>query len=235
MDQRTGALDQDLKDILQTRLAIAHKLDALEQRVQHHAEDATMQLTRMLDQTTKHVNDLFDHTTSVINPSRQIQAHPWLMVGGAVCAGYALGLFERSTRHQRNGIYPYYPAGAKASPVMPSSSQRGARSTQPDGIYDYYPSDSSHRRETRNRNDHTLWHRLSQDFGPETEEAKQMVMQLGRGLFVELARRMIPEIARSFGITLPPDPERASTTASPSPDARPSNHRSEEKSDAHSS
>lgn len=194
-----------------------------------------MQLTRMLDRTTKHVNDLIDHTTSGINPSRQIQAHPWLMVGGALCAGYALGLLERSTRHERHGIYPYYPAGANASPVMPSSSQQGARTPQPDGIYDYYPRESSQRREPRSRNDHTLWHRLAQDLGPETEEAKQMVMQLGRGLFVELTRRMIPDIARALGVTLSPATAHTSTSASPAPGAPQSPHRSEEKGGAPSS
>lgn len=204
MDQRTGALDQDLKDILHTRMAIANKLDALEQRVLHHAEDATMQLTRVLDRTTKNVNDLVDKTKAVIDPSRQIQAHPWLIVGGALCAGYALGLLERGTRHHRNGVYPYYPARAKASPVMPPSSQRDTRSKQADGIYDYYPGPSSSRREQGNREDPSLWHTLSQEFGQETEEAKQMVLQLGRGLIVELTRRMVPDIARTLGVTWPP-------------------------------
>lgn len=228
MDQRTGALDQDLKDILHTRLAIANKLDALEQRVLHHAEDATMQLTQVLDRTTQNVNELVDKTKAVIDPARRIQAHPWLMVGGALCAGYALGLLERRTRHHRNGVYPYYPARAKASPVMPPASQRDARSKQDDGIYDYYPGPSSSRHEQGNREDRRVWHTLSQEFGQETEEAKQMVLQLGRGLIVELTRRMVPDIARALGVTLPPgatDPSRGEREASP-------DHRREEPSRA---
>jgi ElaB/YqjD/DUF883 family membrane-anchored ribosome-binding protein len=218
MDQRTGALDQDLKDILHTRTAIANKLDALEQRVLHHAEDATMQLTRVLDRTTKHMNEFVDKTKAVIDPSRQVRAHPWLMVGGALCAGYALGLLERRTRHHRNGVYPYYPAGAKASPVMPSPSRRGTTSKHHDGIYDYYPDPSSPRHEPDTREDRSLWNSLSREFGPETEEAKQMVLRLGRGLIVELTRRMVPDIARALGVTLPPgatDPSRGEREASP--------------------
>ena len=224
MDQRTGALDQDLKDILHTRMAIANKLDALEQRVLHQAEDATMQLTRVLDRTTKNMNDLVDKTKAVIDPTRQIQAHPWLMVGRALCAGYALGLLERGTRHHRNGVYSYYPAGAKASPVMPPPSQRGTTSKQRDGIYDYYPGPSSPRPEPVTREDRSFWHTLSQEFGQETEEAKQMILQLGRGLIVELTRRMVPDIARSLGVALPPaaaDPSRGEREASP-------NHRRED-------
>lgn len=219
MDQRTGALDQDLKDILHTRIAIANKLDALEQRVLHHAEDATMQLTRVLDRTTQNVNELVDKTKAVIDPSRQIQAHPWLMVGGALCAGYALGLLERKTQHHRNGVYPYYPAGTKASPVMPPSSQRDRRSKQADGIYDYYPGPSTSTPKQDNREDRSLWDSLSQEFGQETEEAKRMVLQLGRGLIVELTRRMVPEIARSLGVKLPAGaPANDAAEASPSQD-----------------
>ena len=62
--------------------------------------------------------------------------------GRAVCAGYALGILERGTRRQRNGVYPYYPAGANASPVMPDTSQKDKR-TNHTGIYDYYPEPSS--------------------------------------------------------------------------------------------
>ena len=42
MDQRTSAIDQDLKDIAQTRIAIAEKWDALEQQITHRVEDVTM-------------------------------------------------------------------------------------------------------------------------------------------------------------------------------------------------
>ncbi len=232
MDQRTDAVDQDLKDILHTRIAIANKLDALEQRVLHHAEDATMQLTRVLDRTTQNVNELVDKTKAVIDPSRHIQAHPWLIVGGALCAGYALGLLERGTRHHRNGVYPYYPAGAKASPVMPSTSQRVRKSEQSDGIYDYYPEPSPSPPKQDNREDRSLWHSLPQEFGQETEEAKQMVFQLGRGLIVELTRRMVPEIARSLGVKLPAGAPAETAEAAPSRDKHATSPGPKEKGDS---
>ena len=92
MDQRASAVDQDLKDILHTRMAIAHKLNELEQRVRHHAEETTMQLTEIVNRTTSRVNTFVAHATNTIDPARRIQEHPWLIVGGAVCAGYALGI-----------------------------------------------------------------------------------------------------------------------------------------------
>lgn len=202
MDQRASAVDQDLKDILHTRMAIAHKLNELEQRVRHHAEETTMQLTQIVNRTTSRVNTFVAHATNTIDPARRIQEHPWLIVGGAVCAGYALGVLERGTRRQRNGVYPYYPAGANASPVMPDTSQKDKR-TNHTGIYDYYPEPSSAHQQQGKRKDRSLWHTLSQEFGQETEETKQMLFQLGRGMIVELTRRMVPDIARSLGVTLP--------------------------------
>ena len=94
MDQRASAVDQDLKDILHTRMAIAHKLNELEQRVRHHAEETTMQLTQIVNRTTSRVNTFIEHATNTIDPARRIQEHPWLIVGGALCAGYALGVLE---------------------------------------------------------------------------------------------------------------------------------------------
>jgi hypothetical protein len=123
MDQRTSAIDQDLKHIVQTRIAIAEKLRLLEQRITHQAEDVTMTCSQMVNRTTTNLHQLMDKTKSAMTPSPQVAEHPWLLLGGALCAGYAIGLIERGTRHARNGVYPYYPPGARGSRVMPGPAQ----------------------------------------------------------------------------------------------------------------
>ncbi|MCE7965364.1 MAG: hypothetical protein DYH04_08265 [Nitrospira sp. NTP2] len=185
-------------------MAIADKLDALEQRVLHHAEDATMQLTQVLDRTTKSVNKLVDKTKAVIDPVHRIHEHPWLMVGGALCAGFALGLLDQGSRPRRQGVYPYYPPGVKGSRVMPGPAARPKRPQEADGVYEFYPSESQPRPRQAPPRSTTLWDSLSREFQQETEEAKLMVLEVGRALFTELTRRMVPEIARSLGVTLPP-------------------------------
>ena len=45
---------------------------------------------------------------------------------------------------------------------------------------------------------------MSREFGEEAEQAKSVLMQVGRSLVLELARKMMPEVARSFGINLSP-------------------------------
>jgi ElaB/YqjD/DUF883 family membrane-anchored ribosome-binding protein len=205
MDQRTTVIDQDLKDIVETRVAIAEKLELLEQRIRDTAEGATMKFSRMLEETTQSVNQMVDKTKTALDPIHRVDEYPWLMLGGAVCVGFAIGLMESRSRSERSGVYPYYPSGAHASRVMPESARRdGASNAKADGVYDYYPtgpqsqaSQSAHRRSS-------VWENLSREFSEEAEETKTVLMQVGRSLMLEVVRKIVPEVARSFGIALSP-------------------------------
>ncbi len=119
MDQRTSAIDQDLKDIAQTRIAIAENWDALEQQITHRVEDVTMTCSDMLNRATDNIGAFVNKTKAVVDPVHRIDRHPWLMLGGALCAGYAIGLIEQGTRHRRRGVYPHYPPGVRGPRVMP--------------------------------------------------------------------------------------------------------------------
>lgn len=213
MDQRTTAIDQDLKDIVDTRVAIAEKLELLEQRIIDTAEGATMKFSRMLEETTEHVNQMVDKTKSALNPIHKVDEYPWIMLGGAICAGFAIGLMESRSRSQRSGVYPYYPAGARASRVMPESAREArAGNGSADGVYDYYPSGSQSQTAHTARSQTTVWESMSHEFSQEAEQAKGVLLQVGRSLMMELARKMLPEIARSFGVHLssPPESEKES-------------------------
>ena len=202
MDQRTSAIDQDLKHIVQTRIAIAEKLRLLEQRITHQAEDVTMTCSQMVNRTTTNLHQLMDKTKSAMTPSPQVAEHPWLLLGGALCAGYAIGLIERGTRHARNGVYPYYPPGARGSRVMPGPAQPKAAAGKKEGVYDYYPQDSRASHKAAGADRGSLWESVTHEFGQETEEATRIVIQAGRSLIFELARKAMPEIARTLGVNL---------------------------------
>ena len=212
MDQRTSAIDQDLKDIVETRVDIAEKLELLEQRVKDTAEGATMKFSRLLDEGTESVTHLMDKTKSALDPIHKVDQYPWLMLGGALCVGYTIGLLESHTRAQRDGIYPYYPPGARGSRVMPGPARQKAASNRTQGVYDYYPHESQAKtiRESKGRT--SVWETMSRELGADTEQAKATLMQVGQSLMLELARKFLPEIARSCGVTLPSqskDAERA--------------------------
>lgn len=202
MDQRTSAIDQDLKDIAQTRIAIAEKLDVLEQQITHRVEDVTMTCSDMLNRATDNIGAFVNKTKTVVDPIHRIDRHPWLMLGGALCAGYAIGLIEQGSRHHRRGVYPHYPPGVRGPRVMPAQAQRNAESKQSEGVYDYYPHESRSSARVTDGNGSSLWSALSREFGAETEEAKHMVLQVGRTLLIELARKAMPEIARTLDATL---------------------------------
>ena len=205
MDQRTTTIDQDLKDIVDTRVAIAEKLGMLEQRIHETAEGAAMKFSRMLDETTQSVNQVVDRTKAALDPVHKVDEYPWLMLGGSVCLGFAIGLMESRNRSERSGVYPYYPSRARASRIMPESArQPGVTPDQPDGVYDYYPTGPQSHASQSDRARGSVWDSMSREFGEEAEQAKSVLMQVGRSLVLELARKMMPEVARSFGINLSP-------------------------------
>lgn len=202
MDQRTRVIDQDLKNIVHTRVAIAEKLELLEQRIKDTTEGATMTFSHLLDHTTQNVNHLLDKTKSVLDPGRKIGEHPWLMLGGALCVGYTIGLLElRSLAHPR-GVYPYYPPSAHGSRVMPESDRQTRPSGKEEGVYDYYPSGPQSHAGRSAQDGMSIWDSLSRELGQEAEQVKTVLMRAGSALIVEFTRKMMPEIARSLSINL---------------------------------
>ncbi len=200
MDQKTTAIDQDVKDIIGTRVAIAEKLELLEQRIIDTAEGATMKFSRMLEETNETVNQVVDKTKAALDPVQKVDEYPWLMLGGAICVGFAIGLMDSRSRSERSGVYPYYPARARASRVMPESARETGATTdqQAQGVYDYYPTGP----QSQNTHRTSLWSSMSREFGQEAEEAKAVLLEAGRSLLTELVRKAVPEIARSLGVTL---------------------------------
>lgn len=185
-----------------------------------------MKFSRVLDETTQSVNQMVDKTKAALDPIHKVDEYPWLMLGGAICAGFAIGLMESRTRAQRSGVYPYYPSGARASRVMPESArQAGAANDQAEGVYDYYPTGQQSRTAHATSNRTNLWDDMSREFGQEAEQAKAVLLQAGRALLVEMARKMMPEIARSFGINLSSQStaEKDSLHGRQSPAAEPGN------------
>ena len=206
MDQRTTTIDQDLKDIVDTRVAISEKLELLEQRIRDTAEGATMKFSRMLDETSQSVNQMVDKTKAALDPVHKVDEYPWLMLGGAVAAGFLIGLMDARNRY-RSGVYPYYPAGAHASHVMPEEGrQKQAESSRREGVYEYYPSRPSPGRQAE-RKQTSMWDSIVKEFSQEAEQAKSVLIEVGRSVMMEMARKMVPEIARSFGVHLSSYPE----------------------------
>ncbi|HJU03612.1 MAG TPA: hypothetical protein VJ692_00565 [Nitrospiraceae bacterium] len=108
MDQRSDSIRQDMRDIAETRAAMTEKLEQLEERVQDTVQDAKTTVLDVVD----HVRDAADafvdraeefveHTKQTFDPTYQVSRHPWMMLGGAIIAGYVLGTLEQRSSSGR--------------------------------------------------------------------------------------------------------------------------------------
>lgn len=133
MDQRTRDVEEDLKDILRTRLALADKLQMLEQRVEATVQGTKTAALDVINHAKNTAVEFVESATSRIDPRVQAERNPWLLVGGAVAIGLLAGWMEQ--RRKRSGVYAYYPPRTEGAEVMPSEEEWEHRR----GVYPFYP------------------------------------------------------------------------------------------------
>lgn len=133
MDKGTDRIAQDVKDIVETRTAIADKLEKLEHRFASAVEETKMMAEDFVDRTQSTIDHTMETVKQATDPSRLVSQHPWVMVSGAILMGFAAG---RLLGHNGNGVTPYYPPGSHAANVMPPSGED--RATR-EGVYPFYP------------------------------------------------------------------------------------------------
>lgn len=135
MDQRTGLIEQDIKDILATRVEISHKIQLLDESARHEYQNLKKQWSCLTSEITENGQAFLDHSMRTLSPARQIQERPWMTLGMVVLVGYGLGTMEK--RH-RAKVHPYYPPQADGVSVMPDDGKQQGNETDP-GVYPYYP------------------------------------------------------------------------------------------------
>jgi hypothetical protein len=210
MDQRTSDVEADLKNILQTRLALADKLQLLERRVE---ESVMGTRTAALDIITHAKNtavDFVESTTAQLNPVTQAQRRPWLLVGGAIAVGLLAGWFDQ--RRKSSGRYTYAPPQAHPAEVMPSEGRAEPRP----GVYPFYPADEQlgHERarqspgpggrikETAARTLNELssvWGDVAGELSKERARLQGAAFEAGRTFLHELAHIAVQSVIDSLG------------------------------------
>ena len=133
MDQRAHDVEEDLKNILHTRLALTQKIQLLEKRVEDTVQGTKAAALATLDFARNKAVDFVESATYHMNPSVQANRRPWIMVGGAIAVGFVAGLIEQ--RRRASGVYPYYPPKAAGADVMPSQAREAE---VPRGVYPFY-------------------------------------------------------------------------------------------------
>jgi len=137
MDETPGMIRQQMEE---TKSQLTEKLETLELQVAETVQTTGTAVTatveavhETVDSVTDAVHDAVRTISDVFDFRRHVEEHPWLVLGGAVIAGYALaGMFKEppqpaARRNARNAL-PARPAddfvgvnGAAPSPRAASS------------------------------------------------------------------------------------------------------------------
>lgn len=103
MDHGTARLTEDLKAIADTRHAIADKLGLIERRITYSVEDAKMKVQEFVDRTQQSMADAMESVKTFSPTTDVADRHPWILVGGSLLLGYAIGLALRPSPPVRSG------------------------------------------------------------------------------------------------------------------------------------
>ena len=217
MDQRAHDVEEDLKNILHTRLALADKIATLERHVEATVESTKTAALDALDLARNKAAGFIESTTNQLNPAVQGARRPWMMVGSAVAIGLVAGLIEQ--RHRGSRVYPYYPPAADAADVMPED----GRSHEPPGVYPYYGREEARPLRSRRWSGDTapklpqpqsalaelwqplqsLWDELKEEAGQERDRLQNTVLLAGRSFIQDLVRiaghSLLDQLGRSSG------------------------------------
>jgi ElaB/YqjD/DUF883 family membrane-anchored ribosome-binding protein len=222
MDQRAHDVEEDLKNILQTRLALGDKIQTLERHVEATVESTKMAALDALDLARNRAANFIESTTNRLNPTVQAGRRPWIMVGSAIAVGFFAGLLEQ---RRRAGVYRYYPPQAHGADVMPES----GRSREPKGVYPFYgreharPTTATGLRWTADESDseevkpspsqtslkdawkplQSLWDELAQEVAQERDRLQHTAFLAGRSFIHDIVRlagrSLVDQLSRSIG------------------------------------
>lgn len=200
MDNGSKRIAQDVQDIVQTRVAMAEKLGAIEQHVGATMRHGRTIMTEMAEKTTSSVHETMQVTKDALDPSVHAARHPWAFVGGALVLGYALGTLYRCGLRVTTGVVPYYPSGAEGAAVMSGSSSSTEREA---GVYPFYSHPAADQRGggPAQADQLTMWAELERGLQDELAAARSGVIRYGRGLLREMVRQAVPALAQIIGGT----------------------------------
>lgn len=200
MDQRANIVEQDIKDILETRLEIGRKIQLLDEKTRYGIENMRTTLSGVVANVAETGKEFIDHSTRTLNPVRQMNARPWAALAGVVLFGVVIGMFEK--RFRRAKVYPYYPPKAHGAPVMPSEGEKESREIE-SGVYQYFPeghqkSDKGHSSFISN-----LWSDVKDTVHAETHRSKEAMGYALREFARDMAKEIVPTILRSLSSQSP--------------------------------
>jgi hypothetical protein len=203
MDSGTERIAEDLKAIVQTRMAMAEKLGAIEQHVSSTMHHARTTMTQVAEKTTSSVRDTMQVTQDALDPHVHAARHPWAFVGGALILGYAGGALFRRGWRSTTGAVPYYPPGVGGAGVMPTSGSSSSEQRRESGVYPFYPHQGEdHGSGNQGQADRpAVWAEMERALHDELGVVRNGVIRFGGGLLRQMIRQAVPALVQIIGGT----------------------------------
>lgn len=116
-----------------TRAALSEKLETLEQRMVATVHGAADAVAQTVDNVKDAVHETVDNVKGTFDLRRQVERHPWAMVGGSIALGFVGGMLLHRHRATRavNGHSQPAPADAPLITAQATPQGKGAR---PSGV-----------------------------------------------------------------------------------------------------
>jgi len=95
MDAEPEVIRQDIE---QTRSALTEKLETLEEEVMGTVRNAKESVEETIENVTETVQETVETVQRTFDLEYQMQQRPWVMIGGSVAAGVAVGVLANSLR-----------------------------------------------------------------------------------------------------------------------------------------
>lgn len=130
MDQREHDVEEDLKNIIRTRMALMDKVQSLEQRVEDTVRGTRENAMNTMEAAKTKAMQWMTSSTGRLSPIEMLGRRPPVIAGGVIAIGLLTIWMTQRKPHRRSGVYPYYPHAGDADGVP-----RKGRS----GVYPYFP------------------------------------------------------------------------------------------------
>lgn len=199
MDQRASVIEQDIKDIVETRLEISRKMQLIDEKARYEVENMKTKLSGLAGALTETGKEVIDQSARTLNPIRQMNMRPWATLAGVVLVGFAIGMVEKRFRGAK--VYPYSPPKAHGVPVMPSEGENESRATE-SGVYPYFPKGRQKSDRTGSSFVSDLLSDVKGTVSTEIHRSKESVGYALREFARDMAKEIVPAILRSMAPTL---------------------------------
>jgi len=183
MDHESEVIKQQME---QTRSALAEKLETLEEHVASKVRTTADAVTETVEavkgaveETVHSVSESVENVKETVKETfdlnRQMEEHPWLLLGGGVAVGY-LGcrLLESRLDEAAEAV-----ASAPATPAAPRRAHG-----------------NGHPRRAAERQERSTWDKLAESFGPTIEKLQGLALGAAAGLVGNMVLESVPEAMR---------------------------------------